>query len=1030
MAIETVAQLISLLRGSGLLTSLQLEEIRLDLQNTHPDPIALGRELVQRHWLTAFQVNQIFSGGVGDLVLGPYVLLDPIGRGGMGQVYKARHQRLGRIVAVKVIRKERCENPEFLARFQREIHAASQLSHPNVIMVFDADQIGDKHFFAMEYVEGIDLLKLVKQRGPQPVREACDLIRQAALGVQHAHEHNMVHRDLKPSNLLLTAKTGVVKVLDLGLALLKTPIVNGDVAPSLTQEGMVIGTPDYTSPEQTRDSHNVDARSDLYSLGCTLYHLLVGKAPFHGGTPAEKLIAHQRDMPRPIEQFRPDVPPAVSAIVMRLMAKRPEDRFQTAAEVALVLEGCCHSTAREPLRTPVILEPPTDPTSPDPRDNSALVPSTVTLPTGTAMLGQSAAERSSGPKTPAPPGQDLYGDPLPSAARLRLGSTRLRHRRTVNAVLFSPTASVIASAGRDGIISLWDPSTGKEQAQFTAHPEGVHCLAYTPDGRILASGGADEGVRLWDTATAREVGQLHTKHGEVHSLAFLPDGQTLVSGGKDRRICLWNIESGELLLHFAGHQGRVSALAVSPDGQFLASGSSDCTIRVWVVLAGIEVQRWTMHQAWISSLAFSPDGNILAAACFDGTCSLWDMANRTLIRRLLPHLGWVLSLAFSPDGQKITTGCEHGTMVKFDVATGEQVKLYEGHQGRVETIALSPDGRTLVSGGVDETVRTWNASTGQEVRPIQGHQGWVLCASFSPDDKLVASGSRDGTIRLWDAETGLERQVLRGHGGRVASVAFSADSQRLASASSDGTVRIWDAATGTGSLVCTGHKSWVLSVTIAPDGRTAASAGKDRAIRLWDLQRGNQIGRLKGRLGNTFSVFYTPASQALAFGACSREHVIRVWDVATGQRLFKLAGHRGSISAVAMTPDGKLLASADVSNQILLWDLGTGEEIARFPTRRDHVHSLTFSPSGRLLAAGCADQTIRLWETAARQELVTFQGHRGDILSLSFSSREHVLASGSEDGTVLIWNVERGRPALVGGHVEEESSLDGVSTEL
>jgi tRNA A-37 threonylcarbamoyl transferase component Bud32 len=273
---DSVAALGAVLRDSQMLERAQLEELTV-LQGRFAEPRGLARELLQRDWLTAYQVNQILQGKGDQLVLGPYLLLERLGAGGMGQVFKARHRLMKRLVALKVIRKDRLADPEAVARFQREIRAAAQLSHPNIVIAHDAAQVGDTHFLVMEYVEGTDLARLVKQQGPLPVAQACDYVRQAALGLQHAHERGLVHRDVKPANLLLT-RSGVVKVLDVGLARLHP--AGGETVAEVTHEGAVMGTPDYIAPEQACESHTVDIRADIYSLGCTLYHLLTGRCRF------------------------------------------------------------------------------------------------------------------------------------------------------------------------------------------------------------------------------------------------------------------------------------------------------------------------------------------------------------------------------------------------------------------------------------------------------------------------------------------------------------------------------------------------------------------------------------------------------------------------------------------------------------------------------------------------------------------------------------------------------------------------------
>lgn len=336
MSIDTAPALLLALRECHLLDAEQ-EEAAAALRQQFLQPKALARELLQRGWVTPYQINNIFLGRRSDLVLDSYVLLERLGEGGMGTVFKARNWKLGRTVALKLIRADRLMQANGARRFQREVHVAAQLDHPNVVQAYDAGQVGDRHFLVMEYVEGTDLDRLVRKSGPLPVASAASYFRQAALALQYAHERGLVHRDIKPANLLLATESEVIKVSDLGLA----RIIEGEGEGSscLTQEGLVVGTVDYLAPEQARDAHNVDIRADLYSLGCSLYFVLTGRPPFTGGTPTEKLLQHQMDEPVPVEQLRPDVPLGLGIILRRLMAKRPEHRYATPSEAAAAFDA-------------------------------------------------------------------------------------------------------------------------------------------------------------------------------------------------------------------------------------------------------------------------------------------------------------------------------------------------------------------------------------------------------------------------------------------------------------------------------------------------------------------------------------------------------------------------------------------------------------------------------------------------------------------------------------------------------------------
>jgi tRNA A-37 threonylcarbamoyl transferase component Bud32 len=273
---------------------------------------------------------------------GRYRVLRELGRGGMGVVYQARHTVMNRQVVIKVVNKALLDNPDAMERFRREVQAAAQLSHPNIVTAYDAEQAGDTHFLVMEFVPGQSLAEVLHKKGPLPVVHACHYVRQAALGLQHAHERGMVHRDIKPHNLMLTPK-GQVKVLDFGLAKV---VSEGRPKQTLTALNSYMGTPEYTAPEQATDARSADIRADLYSLGCTLYCLLAGHPPFREETAVKAILAHLEQEPRPLPELRPDVPAALWAVVARLLAKDPARRYQTPGEVARALAPFCKKGQR------------------------------------------------------------------------------------------------------------------------------------------------------------------------------------------------------------------------------------------------------------------------------------------------------------------------------------------------------------------------------------------------------------------------------------------------------------------------------------------------------------------------------------------------------------------------------------------------------------------------------------------------------------------------------------------------------------
>jgi len=332
-------------RTSGLISPDRLERALTQIPPAERGRV-IARALVEQGLLTKFQAERLMAGKTTGFLMGQYRILDELGRGGMGHVFKAEHMTMGRVVALKILSSSLLKTERARTLFHREVKAAAKLTHPNIVTAFDANQVGERCFLVMEFVDGPNLHDMVKEHGPLPVTQACDYIRQTAIGLQYAHDIGMVHRDIKPANLLVqksVTKNGtsssVVKILDFGLARISSPDNIAQEHDSIeVNSKTVMGTPDYLSPEQARSLHAVDGRADIYSLGCTLYYLLAGRVPFAGGTTMEKLVRHSTDHAVPVNILRPDVPIEVGVIIQKMMAKGADQRYQSAAEVAAVLQ--------------------------------------------------------------------------------------------------------------------------------------------------------------------------------------------------------------------------------------------------------------------------------------------------------------------------------------------------------------------------------------------------------------------------------------------------------------------------------------------------------------------------------------------------------------------------------------------------------------------------------------------------------------------------------------------------------------------
>jgi len=360
MSTDAVHGFVQVIAQYRLLDPGQQDELARSLQTRFTEPRDLFRELVQRGWLTPFQANQLLMGRGSNLVLGSYVLLERLAETVMGEMFRARHQAMRRMVALQVIRADLLQKPEAVQRFYHEVQGAGVLCSPHVVAAYDAGPMGDTHFFALEYVEGLDLGRLVQETGPLPVEQACDYTHQAALGLQHAFERGLLHHDLTPTNLLVVSRHlgprrgevaatarrktalgvgALLKVQNLGLT-----FVGQQKSRTETPLTPTYTAADFQAPELAQPERVPDVRSEIYSLGCCLYYQLAGQVPFPGGSGAEKEFRHQTEDPAPLESLRPEVPAEVNAVLRAMMARRPEDRLATPGEVAAALAPLVHTS--------------------------------------------------------------------------------------------------------------------------------------------------------------------------------------------------------------------------------------------------------------------------------------------------------------------------------------------------------------------------------------------------------------------------------------------------------------------------------------------------------------------------------------------------------------------------------------------------------------------------------------------------------------------------------------------------------------
>jgi len=872
----SVAALVELLGRHQLLEAPRLAEVE-SCAARFTEARELAQELMRRGWLTAFQVNQLFLERGEDLVVGQFVLLDRLGEGGMGQVFKAWQRNLQRIVALKLIRKECLDNPRIIQRFQREIRAAGQLAHPHIVHAYDAGQEKGGYFIAMEYIEGMDLAHMVQQTGPLAVAQACDFLRQAALGLQHAYEHDLVHRDIKPANLLWTSGKGpasgllrrpiipgsglhprpgsglnprpgsgllarpgtfpwgIVKVLDLGLARCIGP-EDGNDAGHLTQIGAFMGTPDFMAPEQALNSHRCDIRSDVYSLGCTFYYLLAGDVPFPGGSITEKIIRHQKEEPEPVEVVRHrnltsapglkgtspldpgqvDTPVSVACLVRRLMAKSPDERVQTPGELAELLEEIQNNPGlvSMPAATSIRARPALQPLLGEATVVDAATPRPAVEACATVAMLDGPLEASLAAALP-----EIFLRDIRPARKQRWAPVLV----VTLACAISALAAVVGGFGSrphaGTTVAPGDPPT-PEDAQWRELQARVREKKGNPDDLRL------ELVRF----RTRYPRSLHARQ-VAGLISQLPSSLDRLEWNQQWPEDKLGTRPADLVGILGQGADSVRTLAFSPDGHFLVAGG-DKLVRYWNIArlepgGGKTPINFAAHGDRIQRIAFAPEGRQFASACLDGTSKVWDTKEPGCVLALKPQDQGVTAVAFSPAGNSLATAGQDGKVRLWDRDSGQALHVIAGNAGVILSLAFSPDGRFVFWGGANHHLRWADAVTGKTTsqRNFTKAAAWVSVLAFHPNgEDLVFGGGGDGTLHLcrWDGKQIVTRRILKLHRGFVSDLAFSPDGAAFVSVSEDKSIKLWDAQTG--ELL----KSWDMqfklhAVAFAPDGRHFAA---------------------------------------------------------------------------------------------------------------------------------------------------------------------------------------------------------------
>ena len=605
---------------------------------------------------------------------GGYEVAGVVGDGGMGVVLKGYEPALDRFVAIKVLAPHLAASGAARARFAREAKAAAAVLHENVVAIHRVAEANGLPYLVMPYLAGESLQKRLDDRGPLEALEALRIGAQVAAGLAAAHARGLVHRDVKPGNVLLDKGVERVVLTDFGLARA------ADDA-SLTRSGVIAGTPQFMSPEQAR-GEPVDHRSDLFSLGSLLYAMLAGRPPFRAETAYGVLRKISDSEPRPLRELAPQTPEWLADIVARLMAKRPGERCDSAAEVAELLGAWIAH-----LQRPGDVPPPARPGRRFPRRAPFLG---VGIVVAVALLAAAWAAA-------------VWTARSPSDETVVSG-----HTGPVYGFAYDRRSERLLTGGKDSSIRVWDAGRMRPvRAIHYAHRGPVTDTRFHPRGDRFVSAGTDGRAVVWDVASGRELLELRHEQERVESAVFSPDGSRVATAGWDKTVRLWDAASGEEVGRIA-HRDGVNAVAYSPDGRTLVSGDWGGRIRVFDAATLAERKGLTGHRHGVIRVAFSPDGRTLASAGWDGTVRLWDPAGGRALRTLTDFERAVLAVAFDADGRRVAAGGQDRHVLVWDAETGAVLARFEGHADHVQGLAFAPDDGCVMSTGKDGTIRRWD----------------------------------------------------------------------------------------------------------------------------------------------------------------------------------------------------------------------------------------------------------------------------------------------------------------------------------